>query len=163
MAGTQWESSESRPLNKFLMFRALLSISVMLATSARFARGLQVGVGVRVVGGKYLGRPSTPMATLSNSLSSPFRLFSSIPGDNSAEAKSRRPFSGPKSGPDDSQPKGSILTERQEWGKLGLMDELSSGLSSAGLSSPTPIQSMSVPSQLAGDSVGTFKEMTVLS
>ncbi|GMH60085.1 hypothetical protein TL16_g02967 [Triparma laevis f. inornata] len=110
----------------------------------------------------YRPRPSTKTFSDFGTAS---RLFSAGAdfSDNSAEAKSRRPFSGPKSGPDDAMPKqfngsagGPDVDDRKsgfEWEKLGLLSDLSSGLDSAGLRSPTPIQSMSVPAQLAGDSV----------
>ena len=73
--------------------------------------------------------------------------------DNSYTAKSRRPFSSPNQADDDAVPMSSVGNPDTVWQALGLQDDLTRGLIEMGLLSPTPIQQMSIPAQLNGESV----------
>mmetsp|Transcript_21510 Transcript_21510/g.32221 ORF Transcript_21510/g.32221 Transcript_21510/m.32221 type:complete len:710 (+) Transcript_21510:121-2250(+) len=100
------------------------------------------------------------------SSSLPYSTTASVPAPasktKSASAKSSLPFQAPRSSFDDSMPAtltadGGMLDGALEWSKLGLLEDLVSGvtldLSAGGLGlieGPTPVQKMAIPEILSG-------------
>lgn len=86
-------------------------------------------------------------------VNAPLRMNMNSIKDASADSKSRAPFSSPKDSFDDSITQNTDLLHDDSWSSLGLTSELVTAMKEMGLSDPTPVQRMSVPTIMGAANV----------